>query len=293
MIRTPRGGVIGLTGAIAALAIANPVDGQGRLRYRPVVGSAYHMHVWTTTTSVLTSQAGARSTWDYEGRESVTRRVVGSSSGSHHVVITRDSVQARIRRGGEWESLADVAMVHPPVTLVVDDRFRVTSLTGGPVVGSQLYRGLAGGTEVALPLDPVAPNDVWRTEMAFRLITNAVPNQSIDVQEARIDERLPATATISLDSVLVRGGDTLAFMTYEAAIVPVIRAVPTEVANSNVTINGTSRGRLIWSTAWDAYVSGTTETHIEMRVRVVVIGEDPTITLALDTDVVSRFQVRP
>ena len=293
MIRTPSGEVVALTGAMAVVAIASPVDGQMRLRYEPVIGSAYHMHVWTTTTSVLTSQAGARSTWDYEGRESVTRRVVGSSTGAHNVVITRDSVQARIRRGGKWEALAETMMVHPSVTLSVDDRFRVTSMTGAPQGGSQLYRGLAGGTEAALPSDPVAPKDVWRADMAFRLIGDAIPDRDIDVREARLDERLPATATMALDSVLVRGGDTLAFMTYDAVLVPVTRTVPTEVANSNVTIAGTSRGSVVWSTAWDAYVSGTSATRIEMRVRVVVIGEDPTIILALDTDVVPRFQVRP
>jgi hypothetical protein len=40
-------------------------------------------------------------------------------------------------------------------------------------------------------------------------------------------------------------------------------------------------------------VSGSSHTHLAMRVRVFVYGEEPTTVLALDSDVVSRFQVRP
>ena len=98
---------------------------------------------------------------------------------------------------------------------------------------------------------------------------------------------------MTLDSLITRGGDTLAFMTYRGVITPITRTVPSDVANSNVTIGGTSAGVLIWSTMWDAYVSGSTHTRLTMRVRVFVYGEEPMTVLALDSDIVSRFQVRP
>ena len=82
-------------------------------------------------------------------------------------------------------------------------------------------------------------------------------------------------------------------MTYRGVITPITRTVPSDVASSNVTIGGTSDGVLIWSTLWDAYVSGSSHTRVTMRVRLYVYGEEPMTVLSLDSDVVSRFQVRP
>jgi len=281
---------------VAVVATSGALDGQILLRYAPGIGSAYRMHVWTEATTTVTRGADGITAvvLELEAMESLTRRVTSATNGVFHVVVTGDSTTARIRRdGGEWETVETIEPLVgglSRVTLTVDDRIRIRS---APPDGGQLFRGLAGGIEAPLPESPVGRLETWTTELGVRLVGTAIPDEEVDVREARLSERLRVNATFALDSVLTRGGETLAFMTYQGVIMPVTRTVPSDVASSSVTIGGTSDGVLIWSTLWDAYVLGSSHTHVAMRVRVFVYGEEPTTVLALDSDVVSRFQVRP
>ncbi len=279
--------------AMALVAASDSLDGQILMRYAPGIGSTYRMHVWTEATTTVTR--GVEETkavvLELDALESLTRRVASVTNGIFHVEVMRDSTTARIRRdGGEWETVDPMAGGRSRATVSVDDRIRIRSAP--PEVG-QLFRGLAGGVEAPLPESPVDRLGTWTTELGVRLVGAAIPADEIDVREARLSERLRVNATFVLDSVLSRGGETLAFMTYHGVIAPVTRTVPSDVASSSVTIGGTSDGVLIWSTLWDAYVSGLSHTQVAMRVRVFVYGEEPMTVLALDSDVVSRFQVRP
>lgn len=281
---------------VAMVSTGGALDGQILLRYSPGIGSAYRMHVWTEATTTVTHGAEGTKTvvLELDAMESLTRRVTSVTDGVFHLEVMRDSTTARIRRdGGAWETVEAIKQLvdgFSSVTITVDDRIRIRS---APPDGGQLFRGLAGGIEAPLPEMPVGRFETWTTELGVRLVGAAIPEEEIDIREARVSERLRVNATFVLDSVLTRGGETLAFMTYRGVIAPVTRTVPSDVASSSVTIGGTSDGMLIWSTLWDAYVAGSSHTHVAMRVRVFVYGEEPMTVLALDSDVVSRFQVRP
>ena len=278
---------------VALVTTGSVLDGQILLRYAPGVGSAYRMHVWTAATTTVTRGMEGNDVLvvELDGRESLTRRVASQANGVLLVEMARDSATVRVRRdGGEWgPAEAPFGQLHRS-TVRVDDRLHVLS---APPEAGQFLRGFAGGTEAPLPQQSIDRSQTWTTPLGVRLIDAAIPRVDIEVPEARIGDRLRVNATMVLDSLIIRGGDTLAFMTYQGVIAPVTRTVPSDVASSSVTIGGTSDGVLIWSTLWDAYVSGSSHTHVTMRVRVFVYGEEPMTVLALDSDVVSRFQVRP
>lgn len=278
---------------VALVATSGALDGQILLRYSPGIGSVYRMHVWTAATTTVTRGMDGNEVLvvELDGRESLTRRVVSEANGVLAVEMVRDSATVRVRRdGGEWgPAEVPFGRLHRS-TVRVDHRLNVLS---APPEAGQLLRGLAGGTEAPLPEPPIDRGQTWTTPLGVRLIDGAIPRVEIEVPEARIGDRLRVDATFVLDSVMTRGGETLAFMAYQGVIVPVTRTVPSDVASSSVTIGGTSDGVLVWSTLWDAYVSGSSHTHVAMRVRVFVYGEEPMAVLALDSDVVSRFQVRP
>ena len=278
---------------MALVGTGGDVNGQVLLRYAPRVGSAYRMHVWTAATTTVTRGMDGNEVQvvELEGRESATRRVVSEANGVLVVETARDSATVRVRRdGGEWGPADAPFGQLQRSTVRVDDRLHVLS---APPEAGQLLRGLAGGAEVPLPESSVDGSQTWTTPLGVRLIDAAFPRVEIEVPEARMGDRLRVSATMALDSLIIRGGDTLAFMTFRGPITPVTRTVPSDVAGSNVTIGGTSEGVLIWSTLWDTYVSGSSRTHVTMRVRVFVYGEEPMTVLALDSDLVSQFQVRP
>jgi hypothetical protein len=278
---------------VAFMATGGALDGQILLRYAPGIGSTYRMHVWTAATTTVTRGMGGNEVLvvELDGRESLTRRVASEANGVLVVEMARDSATVRVRRdGGEWGPAEAPFGQLRSSTVRIDDRLNVLS---APPEAGQLLRGLAGGTEAPLPERPIDRFQTWTTPLGVRLIDAAIPRVDINVPEARIGDRLRVDATFVLDSVLTRGGETLVFMSYQGVIAPVTRTVPSDVASSSVTIGGTSDGVLIWSTLWDAYVSGSSHTHVAMRVRVFVYGDEPTTELALDSDVVSRFQVRP
>jgi hypothetical protein len=278
---------------MATVGTSGAVHGQVVLRYAPRVGSAYRMHVSTAATTTVTRGMDGNEVLviELDGRESLTRRVASEANGVLEVEVARDSASIRVRRdGGEWGPAEPPFGQLPRATLRVDERLHVLSAPPGT---GQLLRGFAGGTEAPLPDLSVGRSQRWTTPFGVRLIDGAIPRVELEVPEARIGDRLGVNASMVLDSLIIRGGDTLAFMTFRGPITPVTRTVPSDVAGSNVTIGGTSEGVLIWSTLWDTYVSGSARTHVTMRVRLFVYGEEPMTVLALDSDFVSQFQVRP
>jgi len=278
---------------MAMVGASGPAHGQVLLRYAPRVGSAYRMHVWTSATTTVTRGMDGDEVLviELDGRESLTRRVASQANGVSVVEMARDSASVRIRRdGGEWGPAEVPFGQLRRSTVRVDERLRVLS---APPEAGQLLRGLAGGAEAPLPELSIDRSKTWTTPLGVRLIDAAIPRVDIEVPEARMGDRLGVNATVALDSLIIRGGDTLVFMTFRGPITPVTRTVPSDVAGSNVTIGGTSEGVLIWSTLWDTYVSGSFRTHVTMRVRMFVYGEEPMTVLALDSDLVSSFQVRP
>ncbi len=285
-----------MAAATLALGIIGGTPGtaqQVQLRYAPGLGSAYRMHVWTEATTLVHRGGDTTRALDYEALESTTRRVVSVAASDVDVEVVRDSVEARYRTwGADWQAIDDRGTT-PRATVKVDERMRVLSVSEGPQRSGQLFRGMAGGFEIALPPTLVGPGDSWEEDLAFRVPDDVLPAEARPDVGGRLWGRFEARSTITLDSLLARGGDTLAFMTFRATARPVARTVPAEVANATVTLGGASSGTVVWSTAWNAYVSGASRTKVHVTKRVGVFGEEPMLVFRLDTDVVSRFRVRP
>ena len=268
------------------------------LRYTPRVGVVQHMHIWSdVTTSITEAESGP----DAEGISletsslaSVTRRVLGARDARYEVEITLDSVRARLRpEGGTWREITDPDEQVAPLRLIVDERMRVTS-AGSDRSGVQLLRGFAGGLEFVLPEQPVGAGDTWKAKVDFGIGRMLVLEEEVDLGTPlpRVG-KLVARATFTLDSIMVRSTDTLAFVSMAGQIVPATMSVAAEVAQGAVTISGALAGRMIWSTSWSAYVSGGVRTRMRMQVRIGVFGQEQVPVVAVDLDVTARFQVRP
>jgi len=100
-----------------------------------------------------------------------------------------------------------------------------------------------------------------------------------------------ARSTLALDSLVDRGADTLAFLRVQGTLLPTTVASAAEAAEGRARLTGGFGGRLIWSTGWDAFVSGA----VRLRVRMVTFAGPPNTEVpdfTLDVDASSRFQVR-
>ncbi len=262
------------------------------LRYAPPVGVTYRMHVWTTAqVTVEREKTEPADSMLVEGFESYTRRVTGRSGAGTLVEIRRDSARVRQREGGEpWVPLS-TAQAPPPAVVTIDGRGRVVDPPAGALeVG--LRPGLVAGPEIVLPDAQVRSGEEWHQEVTVPVTWLLPVDVGYDLPLDRSDA-LPLRAMMTFDSVLVRGGDSLAFITLAGTLAPVTRARAAEVANTTVVMGGTVTGTIVWSTGWQAFVSGVTESEFQIHVRTGVFGEEPQSSGSVGAHVTTRFRIQP
>ncbi len=269
------------------------------LRFRPAPGHV--VRILSTYTAAMTfknlmgeglpQDAGSLSV-EAEIMQSITDRV-RSVGGAVTVDRTVDSTRATARLAGLVQSGTADARQRATARVVISDRlevldFAVTeadSLTA--LVESALRTPI--GYEFALPEQPIRPGDTWVTTLRF-------PFQSIDDNRADqtpgLDTAVVAEATFRLDSIVVRAGDTLAYLGVRGNFQPVTM---TETAVQGVsgsgTISGALAGTLIWSAGWNAFGSGAIRAVLAMDFALLDGGRRA--ALSIEFDVVNRFEIRP
>jgi hypothetical protein len=108
-----------------------------------------------------------------------------------------------------------------------------------------------------------------------------------------VEPEVLARSTITLDSLVVRPTDTLAYLRVQGSFLP---AGPTEgeVGDAMLAgITGAFGGSYIWSTGWNAFVSGALRTRATLTMERSEEIEQTVLEVTLSIDHSTRFQVRP
>lgn len=226
----------------------------------------------------------------YHAVVGMTRRVVEPVGDSWVVETSFDSSRAQYRTGrsGTWQALPTPAAAIGPVRSVFDARLQERSVEpADDEWAERLVRALRGVVEPALPEQVVAAGDRWHApvEMPYAVELPGDPATIINLV-------LNGRATAIVDSVVPRPADTLAYVSLQGGLNPV--TVDTAYVEGEielpVTIWGAIGSTLVWSSGWDAWVSGSSTLRMHHRVETA-----PLVTREITASytIMTQFRIRP
>lgn len=261
-------------------------------RYQPPAGMAVRFVVETQGQLVVVGVPTVRDSAvvDVVSLGSLTRRSTPLGGGRFAVSVIYDSLRTRLRADSTIWQDGRYATRQP-----VEARFTMEPgmLLGDPAyVGDttlgQGVRGVMGTPNIVLPTGPVEIGDEWRTE--------AMVPYSVELPAQPAGG---ATTTLTgptagvLDSVVPRGTDTLAYLSVRGRYRPttVNSTLVLGGAPAAVELWGEFAARLIWSTAWNAFVSVVQTSRVNHRFEAAPESgvEDARVTAII----ITRVRVRP
>ncbi len=288
--------------AWAVLLVTPAVEAQQTisLRYAPQVGQYAQTVWWFDVTGTVNDARPGSVNWAVEttGLRSLTHRVTEVDGDRRVLEVTRDSVRVRTRPiDGVWTSVTDTGGRRPRARLVLDERLRVITVQAlesdtETQAAPDGFRAFATGFELALPDRPVSVGQRWAADIVLRLDepTGFEEEPGVSTWLHRVGD-LVVRSTFTLDSLVDRGADTLAFLQVQGTFLPTTIASAVEAAEGRARVSGAFAARMIWSTGWNAFVSGAMRSQVLMATFVgTPQNEAPELSLTLVTS--NRFQVR-
>jgi hypothetical protein len=261
-------------------------------RYQPRAGTAVRLIVETQSELVVVGVPGLRDSAvvDVLSLGGLTRRATPVGDGRFALSVTYDSLRTRLRvDSATWRDgvFATREPVEAQFTIAPGMVLGDPSYVGDSAMGRSV-RGALGALHVVLPTDPVEVGGEWRSEVVLPIAVE-VPADTVGVVMATLTGPVAGV----LDSVVPRGGDTLAYLSAHG------RYAPTTV-NSTLLLGGGPAAaelwgefvaKLIWSTAWNAFVSVVQTSRVNQRFEAAPESgvEDARITAII----VTRVRVRP
>ncbi|MDH3366579.1 MAG: hypothetical protein OEO17_01950 [Gemmatimonadota bacterium] len=288
-------------GIVFAVLLLGARDAHGQraiqLRYDPPTGAMVQALWRHSATSTVTTPPRGMTVRVVEAIEvtSVTQRSVGRENGRTVVDVTIDSTLVQVRSGsGTWETVR-APEGRTTARLVVDDRLRLESVSGGTTAGGQVLgrlRAFASGFEFPLPEGPVAVGESWVGDVIDPLVALV----GVDTEPAAAGwlakaGAMIARSTFTVDSIVDREVDTLAYLRVSGSFLPTTLTAPVETAQGHARIDGGFGARLIWSTAWHTFVSGAVQRRVRVRVYVGT-PEDEREVLTMTAEIAGRFRVQ-
>jgi hypothetical protein len=175
------------------------------------------------------------------------------------------------------------------VEYVADRRMSLTGPTGSnDSTALALVSGAAVAYHLDLPRETVDIGGEWGADLTVPFEME-IPLETPEV----IVVNLLSPATGLLDSLVVRGVDTLAYLSLTGRFLPQTVATSYQLGGgpAQAEIWGEVVGRLIWSTGWNAFVSGVMTARVNHRLEAVPGSgvEDARITATITT----KIHVRP
>lgn len=277
--------------AVACLLVtAAPAHGQAvaRLSFEPRPGLAVRSMVEHTATLFLFGMGDLPDSTEAEAsNEGVVMRSVVSDSGGYALRLTVDSVSARHRIATALWRRTELPVGRAVWSARVDRQFMPMPPSNADT--DSAFAGAAGGLpRISLPGAMVSPGERWRGEAAIPLAFE-IP----DGLGGRMAVWLQATTISQLDSMAVRGADTLAYITMRGQLTPTQTSSSIDIGGGPAPVEswGELSARLIWSTGWNAFVSGVIRTQVNQRLEAALGSgvEDARIAGVLT----SRFRVAP
>ena len=220
----------------------------------------------------------------------ITRRTLANDGGGFAVRLAFDSVSARYRIGSSaWRDFALPWTGGLWVDFLADRRMALSDPVGSnDSTAVSVVSGAAGAPHLVLPEAAVEVGSRWSSDITLPFA------MEIPIEDpATISVALSAPTTGKLDSLIARGADTLAFLSLSGRFLPATVATTYQLggAPAPVEVWGEFAGRLVWSTGWNAFVSGVLVARINQRLEAAPGSgvEDARITATLTT----RVRVRP
>jgi hypothetical protein len=219
-----------------------------------------------------------------------TRRVLEPLEGAWVVQVSYDSSRAQyhLGPGSSWTSMQLPRGLLGPYRVFVDSRLTVSTLDGGEdEFEPRAVRGLTGLVDIFLPDEPMTTGRRWTGTVVFPY-TAELPGAPPTLIAITLNGR----ATSVLDSVVPRPADTLAYVSVQAGLTPVTvdGAYVDSTRSFPVTFWGTVSSSMVWSTGWDAWVTGASAIRMHHRVE---MGEADPRELTVYADLTARFRIRP
>jgi hypothetical protein len=150
------------------------------------------------------------------------------------------------------------------------------------------------GFEVVFPEEPVEVGGSWTTETSLPF--GATGDLTMTGAQAPVTEpEITAHQRFTLDSLAVRGADTLAFLSVVGMLEPAALSETEEGMTGTASIEGNFGGYLIWSTAWSAFVSGSSRMRAVLDFQVEPSEEEAGMAFGFGMrfDLRNRFRVQP
>lgn len=257
------------------------------LRYQPSQGTSVRTVLGARGTIVFREITGGVPTTDSVVGEmtrlaGVTKRVLQVQDRDRMLEVTYDSLRIRARLLGQsWKESALPAAERGPFTVQMDDRARWSGTTAPSLETLKEWQG------VEFPEEPITPGGTWSYPAAYRL-----PTELGALLEITVADSLEGTTSITLDSVVVRApNDSLMYLRVDKTLGPITLPAIDAGDSAVIDLAGTQAGTLIWSTAWQSFASGATQTRINGKLRGVGAGSarQADVTWLISTRVQVRF----
>lgn len=218
----------------------------------------------------------------------ITHRIVSQQGGSVVVEVRYDSLRTRAHLlGQDWKDdlLAGTSEMGQRVSL--DGKLRpMEGGDGGLVTDPVSNGGIASWHGVELPDHPVVPGETWMVTTVFRL-----PSQLSGLLDIAIKDSVIAMATVRLDSVAARPTDSLMYFNVQQTLPPMTLPVVDAGDSGTVELAGAQAASLVWSTGWQAFVSGASQVRVVGQLRSGKTGA-PLRLAQINWAISTRLQVR-
>jgi len=289
-----RGVLVALLLALGAVGSACAQD-EHVLQYAPAIPARVSLVSRSEITMIVMPTGRAlldTLTIEATHREGATQFVEAAAVGRYSIVLQYDSVRTRMRpRGGLWQDLEVEEHGIATVRAVLNERLEVLQaefLNSPHLQASKadMVRGLIGGVLITLPAGPVVRGEPWTTEVAYPL---AFLGSIAEEEGVPHHGELTAHATALIDSLAQRSGDTLYYVIVRGSFLPasfnsLLSGVP-----AAVTADGSFAAMLVWSSTWNAFISGAARAVLRMDIRDLQGGATGS---QVRFDVITRSQVR-
>lgn len=259
--------------------------------YRPPAGITVRVAVETRGEHLLTGVPGLvdGTVVEFTSLGGITRRVVAAAGGNFGLQVRYDSLRARFRMGAGVWSDGELAFHSPVEALFTTDRHLAPgapAYVGDAVVGERARSGI-GRPHLGLPVNPVDVAGQWQSELHLPFAAE-IPGEGAGIVTAT----LTGPAVGLLDSLVVRGADTLAYLSARGRFNPttVTSTLMLGGGPAGAELWGEYVGKFIWSTGWNAFVSAVLTARVNQRFEAVVGSgvEDARVT----TTITTRVRVR-
>jgi hypothetical protein len=263
-----------------------------QVAYRPMAGTFVKTYAEMQGELVFNdfSMLPDSSVATYESMVATTRRVLEELEGAYMTQTTYDSSQARYRIAGrEWRNLVTRNGPVGPVRALIDGQMNRSLMMDDSIPASvPIIEGVAGTIRLSFPERALTTGEEWQAFVDLPY-TVEIPGDTATL----LAETLTGTATASIDSLVVRPGDTLVYVTARGSFNPALveARYPLDGAPTSAELWGSFASSLLWSTGWQAWVGGSVMLRIRHRIERPQGSDLPDARMTADLR--SRFRIRP